>query len=571
MTRRARRMSVPTRLLSAGRRRLLGAADGETGFALIFTLLLIFIVSSLSIAVAGIVYNQVQPTQYQRKDVAAVNAAAAGLQVSLDQIRAATRTDGNGNLVGVLAQLRCTGSSGALFYASTGTSVTAAGATFAGTVNTTAGNSASSGTLRYSTSVAYYQTDPSDRSLSWLAANALSCPLSATPNFAYLQTHGVVSGQATVSGDRTQHATYTFATSNQNALGGRLVPLGSSPAMCVDAGANPTVGTVLTMKPCLAIGTPQQSWSYRQDLTLFYQGNATRNLCIQATTVVGSNATLQTCTGSGTGSTYPYAAGQQVQEWPFNDFGHFAAAALGGGYGATCLDPAGQTATSQAAAGVNLVVQICDNINPGLNSWNPDPQVGAGLAGGNTSGQPGAPTRQFVNYAEFGRCLDITNTNVYTDHLIDYPCKQAPDSTQLTFNQVWTYTPLGSTGYGTMTVTTGGTPYCLTAPSSGVLITVAALGTGSAGCTTAPTPYQLWQATGNLAGNYPNSDELVNKQLSLCLSASSAPNGNLTPGSSNIIVEACNGTLREKWNAPPTTPGTGLGNIGEDIGGTTNS
>ena len=41
---------------------------------------------------------------------------------------------------------------------------------------------------------------------------------------------------------------------------------------------------------------------------------------------------------------------------------------------------------------------------------------------------PGAPTNQFVNYAELGRCLDITGQDVNANHLIDYPCKQAPNS-----------------------------------------------------------------------------------------------------------------------------------------------
>ncbi|MGH3743475.1 MAG: hypothetical protein ACRDTP_01275, partial [Mycobacteriales bacterium] len=263
--------------------------------------------------------------------------------------------------------------------------------------------------------------------------------------------------------------------------------------------------------------------------------------------------------------TYPYVTGQQVQEWAFNDDGHFATAASGGGVTTTCLQPSGQSDTTQAPAGTVLVITGCTGSTNSLNAWNPDPQVGAGKAGGNTTGQPGNPTNQYVNYAEFGRCLDITGQNVGADHLIDYPCKQAPDKSQLAFNQVWTYAAV-SGGYGTMSVTTGGTKYCLTAPSSGVYIVVSANGTGSGNCASSPTGYQLWQPTGNLQGNYTNSYELINKQLGMCMSASTAPSGDLTPNSSNIIVETCNNTLREKWNAPPTLADTGIGNISENSG-----
>lgn len=555
------------RLVRRATARLTGDDERDGGFAMMIALMLIFIVASLSIAIAGVVYNQVKPTLNQRKDVATVNAAAAGLQVSLDQIRTASKINGSNQLVGVLSELRCSGPTGATFVDDNGGSVQTPGATFAGTVNTTGGNAASAGTLRYQTSVAYYAADPSSQPLSWLTANAMACPLTAAPNYAYLQTHGLVNGQATTSGDRTQHATYKFSTSNANIAGGRLIPLGANPALCVDAGTAPGPGTTLQMLPCQALGSPRQSWSYRNDLSLFYEGDSSLNLCIQASTTLGTKATLQTCAGDGTEATYNTATGSyasptlQQQEWPFDDNGHFAAAASGGGVGGTCLDPAGQTSTTQAASGAYLVVVTCDGVTAGFNAWNPDPQVGAGKAGGNTSGVPGDPTNQYVNYAEFGRCLDITGQNVNADHLIDYPCKQAPDKSQLTFNQVWTFTAYAGGTFGTMSVTKSGTKYCLTAPSSGVYITVS-----STGCVSNPTAYQLWQPTGNLQGNYPNSYELINKQLNQCMSASTSPNGDLTPGSSNIIVETCNNTLRQKWNAPPTAPGTGINNIQEDTG-----
>lgn len=572
-------MSIQT-LAGRVRARVTGD-DRESGFALLFSMFLIFVVASLSIAVAGIVYNQVQPTQYQRKNIATVNAANAGLQISLNQIRAASTVTG-GTLVGVLQQLRCTGSTGATFTSTTAAAngnkyKTASGATFAGFVNAnaanpSAGQTASGGTLRYQTSVAYYTSDPSDQSLDWLATNAMACPLKQTPGFAYLQTHGLVNGESTVSGDRTQHATYTFLTTNTNVQGGRLVSFGSSPAMCLDATGSPAANVTPVVKPCLALGTPSQSWSYRSDLTLFYQGNPSLNLCIQAPSSNGS-VTLQACapsTVAGVTQTYPYLPGnQQAQEWSFNDSGHFTTAGGDGNVTGTCLQPSGQADSgAPAASGTALVTTGCTGGTDSLNAWNPDPQVGAGKAGGNTTGVPGAPTNQYVNYAEFGRCLDITGQNVNADHLIDYPCKQAPNAAYLAFNQKWTYTASSTNaGYGAMSVTTGGVNYCLTAPASAsdYYVVVSANGTGTNNCLTSPTDSQLWQATGKI-DNYQASYELVSRSLGLCMSASTAPNGDLTPNSSNIIVETCNGTLREKWNAPPNPPAGALNNVGEDSG-----
>jgi hypothetical protein len=227
------------------------------------------------------------------------------------------------------------------------------------------------------------------------------------------------------------------------------------------------------------------------------------------------------------------------------------------GSGGECLDPQGATSSAPAASGALLVIVSCDGATTGYTAWDPDPQVGAGKAGGNITGVPGAPTSQFVNYKEFGRCLDVTGQNVNADHLIDYPCKQAPDSTTLTWNQVWTYSPV-SGGYGTFYTTYSGTRYCLTAPSSGNLITTVT-------CAGTPGNNQLWNTTGNIPGNYTASYELVSKLDGRCMGASRT--GAITFGSSNIVLETCDGSLDQKWNAPPSAPNTGLGNIQEVTGG----
>jgi hypothetical protein len=424
------------------------------------------------------------------------------------------------------------------------------------------------------------------------------------PSYAFIQSYGQGAKLPDLSdpttGNRTQHGIYQFQASNSNTVGGRMAEYynssgGGHPVMCMDAGSDePTAGTIPHMKPCQALGTPAQTWQYRQDLTIFYGGDISLNLCIQN---MSGTPELETCTTpappditSGVEATYPFASTtQQNQEWAFNDNGHLAAPKAPftgttggdveeGSSGGLCLMPGTTDANTQAANNAAVVISACDGATTGLTAWNPDPQAGAGKSGGNVSGVPGSPTNQYVNYAELGRCLDITGQDVNADHLIDYPCKQAPNSCLLTWNQVWTYTAV-SGGYGTMSVKYAGgrkacdasayTNYCLTAPSSGNYVTVST-------CAGTPPDSQLWNATGNIAGNYPNSYLLISKLNGKCMAAD--PSIQPTFGSSTIVTTDCDGSgvpsasgatanpLLLKWNAPPNNPTPGLRDVQEDSG-----
>ncbi|MDP9164909.1 MAG: ricin-type beta-trefoil lectin domain protein [Actinomycetota bacterium] len=556
------RPSALLRAQAALRARLVGDHP-EGGFAIILTILLILIVAGVSVAIAGVVLSQVTPTLLQRKQVRTINAAEAGLQIAVSQLRTAVDSGGRGSLLA----LPCT-NNGATFTASGQASVVADGSTYAGAVNNGPGAPA------YSTSVAYYLQDPTGQSLTWLSTQEMQCPLTAIPYYAFVQSHGTgtpVAGVRANSGNRAEHATYKFNTTNTNSSGGRMIEFGTpgrtgatDPGLCMDAGPTPAVGSTMTMATCLALGTPRQTWQYRTDLSILYGGDPTLGLCVQQPGSQGGSVTLQACTSStGTGSTYPYASGtQQKQEWGFNDNGHFSTALDDGtvtnGSGGECMQPASANDTTVAVAGAAVIMTPCNSGTTGYTAWNPDPQVGAGKAGGNISGTPGAPTNQYVNYFEFGRCLDITGQNVNADHLIDYPCKQSPDSSKLTFNQVWTYTAV-SGGYGTMSTSTGGTTYCLQAPASGVVQ-----------ITTKPCvanqSNQLWHPTGPITGNYAASYNLISQSDGMCMAASGTV-FDASAGASEITVETCDASLRQKWNSPPNPPGTGIDNISEDRGG----
>jgi hypothetical protein len=248
-----------------------------------------------------------------------------------------------------------------------------------------------------------------------------------------------------------------------------------------------------------------------------------------------------------------------------------------------CLDPSGATDSTAATANALLVLVTCSGSTTGDLAWYPDPEVGAGKAGGNTTGTPGSPTGQFVNYALFGNCLDVTGQNFANNFLIAYPCKQAPDASLLRWNQIWNYSPVGTSGYGIFYTNcdagasgcVGGaqstvTKDCLTAPTSGNII----IGTK---CLATPSTAQLWQPTG--AGtNYSTSYLLVNKADGLCMAPDPSTLGQGWP---ELVVTACDGSgvpsaasatknpLLLKWNAPAATPSSNLANVQADQGSVT--
>lgn len=571
-------------------------AGDDDGFAMIFTLMMMFVVFATSMVVAGVLLAEIHPTLFAKKSVHTGDAAQGGLQAAIGQLRNTTT-----NGVGDLTKLPCSDpqdSTGvSVIVGSPQQTVTLPGYQITGSTST---DGVAANAAAYRAVVVYFTSDPTahetDSTTSWWTNNAITCRaglVNVPPTYAYVQSFGsgpqLSSNLSPTLANRTVHAIYQFSATNTNTVGGRIKEFGSAnPALCLDAGSNPAVGTTMTVQPCLALGTASQTWQYRSDLTIFYGGNTTLNLCVEN---VSGTPKLKTCTGTGAGATYPYGgAQQQNQEWGFNDNGHFSAALSNGdvteGSGGGCLEPSGATSGTQAASGAALVITSCDTATTGFTAWNPDPQAGAGKAGGNTTGAPGAPTNQFVNYAELGRCLDVTGQSVGNGYLIDYPCKQSPDSSKLTWNQVWHYQVV-SGNYGIFyTVCPAGAACntngssnasaindCVTAPASGASNNYVYVSP----CLSTPSNAQLWQTTGNIAGNYPNSYLLISKLTGLCMG--SDPSVQPTFGSSTIVATACDGSgvpsaattknyLLLKWNAPPFNPTPGLSNIQEDGGST---
>ncbi len=209
-------------------------------------------------------------------------------------------------------------------------------------------------------------------------------------------------------------------------------------------------------------------------------------------------------------------------------------------------------------------------LSTSCSTWAPSAAVGAGAAG-KASGQ-------LVNFNQFGRCLDVTNQDVTSSFLIDWPCKQAPNPTNVTWNQRWSMptaspnTNLGITGVGPITTNyqNNGTLYCLQSPLSTtgyVLVNPC-----PAGGTPSNMTWTVYGATNAYATSYQIMDatSTVNPQATpLCLQPTD-PTANppdLFSGGNNVskmIVAPCNGSTLQKWNAPANllSPSP-LVNIGE--------
>lgn len=587
----------------------------DDGFAMIFALFLILVLATASVAIAGVFVSQIRPTRIARKAVEASSAAGAGLQTAIGVLR---NTVTNG--VGDLTKLPCTPGGVTLSLGNPPTSITVAGDQISGTVASTTSAGA---TETYSASVVYYTDDPTPyekgdaASRTWLHDNAIGCTagiVDEVPTYAFLESFGVDSqatGLNSNSGNRSLYAVYQFnAVANPNVSGGRIAQFNSAnpDSMCLDTSStatssapDPVAGQKLYMEPCLAVGTPEQTWRYRQDLTIQYGGNTALNLCItnegsstwQNPPTSAGTPELETCQTNGTSQTYntgtnkyPGGNAQEDQEWAYDDNGHFQVPNSTGGVGAgICLTGNGGT-RNVATAGTQLTLSSAacsagSSTDP--SSWYPDAEVGAGQAGGNTTGSPGAPTNQFVNYELYGRCLDVSGQN-FANNLIAYPCKQSPNASLLAWNELWYYQSeqtVGNITYGIFYTkcpantggcvggsTSSGENDCLVSPTT-ENTQVTGVKCPSSGVAPAN---ELWQVSGNLAGDYPDSYLLINKSTGMCMAADPSqlnPSSNVT----EIVVTNCDGDdvpsasnavpndLLLKWNAPPNNPTPGLSDV----------
>jgi hypothetical protein len=471
---------------------------------------------AFSSLLASVLMIQLQATRTNTQRAKALSAAQAGLNVALASIRSATDADGAGDI----AELPCvqiTGTAGA------------------------------DNTGRYQVTILYYALDPHGHNATWLAQKGSSCPSGKTPRYATLTSTGT-DGPTTT---RKLTATYAFKTTSSPNIPGGLVHIlratDTDPDLCVTAvSATPSPGTSMRLENC-AEGNGAQTFAYRPDLTMILVGSATttypNGMCIDAgaSPSAGSQLTFQQCASPAI----------PQQQWSYNDWRNFEGTSDGATLNDLCFNAAATIELGSTSSGG------CHGYPDQIESFVPDATVGAGAAG--------AANNQLVNYQEFGRCLDVPKDLLdqpdvtYWDYVMVYPCKQAPDPADVSWNQKWTL-PVASgqtSGTGPVYTThpTKGT-FCLTTPSGSTsppVVTARPCNPASG----VPTD-MTWTVTG-LASTYDDSF-LIKDTLGRCLASSTYEANQLA---NKTISAACTGDRIEKWNADPYLFKPSLYDLGE--------
>jgi hypothetical protein len=497
-------------------------ATADEGIALLLTVFVMLLVASMSLIVGTVVLRQVKPTQYEEKSTRTVNSAEAGFDVALNRIRAAQNAKGEG----LRTQLPCTATEGTVL---------------AGPVGPGTRDSA------YSVTIRYYAADPTKQPESWRSntTNLVSCQAgspSKVPAYALLESTG--SGAAlpgTINtATRVLEQTYRFRTTNANIPGGRI--LNNKTPLCLTADSHQH-NAQITVRTC-EDASLLQKWAYTPQLLLKTSDASNKEFCIEN---MGSPLGLrltQNCDST-----------KASQIWSFNDYGRFEGAtanANGTPSGTTngwCF-----TVLYDQVNGSEIVLrQECSKpANQDYDSrhtFNPEASVGAGAASDASA--------QLVNFQYFGRCLDITSQNQNSPYLIAYPCKQAPNSANILWNQkfFWDVTTeqfCSDISNATVRNCSGTSTnlYCLQAgtvqfpPSDGTRVLFKRCVSGDNS--------QKWTRrykTQTSSSSY----NILTKVNGLCLDLN--PSGASEAGTYEkawgvIQVSTCNGSNRQKWNAP---------------------
>ncbi len=500
----------------------LRGADAEQGAALLFALMAIFIATSLSLLLLGTILSQTTATQFDRKNARAINAAESGVDAALSQIRAAKQTaDASGN-TGNKALLPCSVS----------------------------GTAQSDSSMTYTVTIMYFASDPSVQPKTWRAGNALTCtPGSGTtvvPHYALLVSDGTgpgVPGLNSTAGDRRLESVYDFSIRNENVSSGVIRAYQDSSTtkqICWDAGASPFLaGDVVKTAICDSTSS-QQLWAWRSDFTMVLVATlkpvapATVAAPMCASLSGTSSITLASCSATVTTA----AAVANNLKFGYNDNGHFFVRPVG----STTTYCPGQATNNAAPGSLTVTNAICGTGQNSQNSWQPSATVGAGSVGnkGDNVSDVDGIAMQWVNYQYFGECFDATNQSVTFAFNILYPCKQDPNATPA-WNEVFTW----KSSTQQMTVNNGST-YCVTDVATNA---AAPRYVGFSSCGSSNNA-QKWVVNRLIPGNYTDSYTIKNVNSGLCLSAvpGSGINENQWP---HVVTEACDGSGKQKWNAPP--------------------
>jgi len=485
---------------------------------MVFVVLVLLVLASFSLLTLGAVIGQVAPAQYQRKADQAVNVAQTGLNAALAAIRKATYEE-NGTTYGDRSKLPCWTDRTATMTAPR------TGARFS-----------------YSVTIRYFAADPARQSQLWRTLNALPCVTgvgtTTTPAFALITS--AASGPAlanlpAASGNRTLQGTYSFSLTNPNLPGGAIR---DARGLCYTA-AN-MVGAQVTLSTCVT-GADTQTWSYNSNFQLVLTVTApsgTGGLCLAATPATASSNPVPAMTKTCDSTDFAQRWGVNAAD-PVHYFGRIAYPASSSTW---CLG-----AASPGTVGSPLVADTgtCWSGDRGVY---PEAVVGAGGAGSTvrTQAEISGKALQWVNYQEFGRCLDINGWNLYGSIHIVYPCKQDPAVGLVSgavpgWNEVFTWNSSTRFFYANANYSAADAFCMRSAGTEGGYVTFGTRCSDVAGSVRQAYEWTVTRDTGGYGTSYTIVDG-----YGRCLS-----NGPRTGSYSSVVTKTCDGGDGQKWNAPP--------------------
>ncbi|GGM99119.1 hypothetical protein FHR83_000436 [Actinoplanes campanulatus] len=467
-------------------------------------MLVITIGLSLSAALLPLVVRQVKSTTGFADRTAALNGAQIGLDVVMARVRAASDSLKNGKLED-MPQCHIIGD---------------------------AGVDGTGEKLHYEVTIDYFKRDGSP----------IGCPLAEVPFTARVTSVG------TSSGSRTLKATYTFSTTNNNIDGGAIrIDSPSAKTLCMDAGSRtPVSGDKLTMQWCNGSSTQQFGYTKELYLKLINSESAAapRGSCLHsgASHSKGNQVVLRPCPNPG--------SPEGLFQFSLDGNSQFHSVTAGNvTENSLCVNV--KTANTSGS----LVVLGDCNSSSTQTIWRSETTVGAGMAGDSTN--------QLVNYAQFSRCLDLTNKDPKATYMIAWFCKQDPQG-RVDWNQQFVHPVPVSPAFsaeGNIVVTKDGVEFCLKSPlstASGAYATVV-----NCDNVTAANPRkdkELWWKVVHDTGVYATSYRILDSDGN-CLAPTdlkATPKDTHSDGTSKVKVYQCSSSELQKWNAPAnisrTTP-----------------
>ncbi|AEV85401.1 hypothetical protein ACWT_4381 [Actinoplanes sp. SE50] len=490
-------------------------AAGDRG-SMPIALLVTMVATSLSVVLSSLVIAQIGTTRFDQRRVSGLQSARAGLQAAVATIQASTSggvstvtlSTAAGNPQGDRTKLPCAPMTDA----------------------------SSAGPATYAVSFDYYTTDPQ-----YGGSPLAPCQTGQGPGnqaaYVRLTSTGLdLAGKVSV----TLTATYPLLSGDQNLAGDTVRLAGTN--LCLDAGDTPVAGGQLALRTCAASTRPKsQLFAYGSNLQVrLVSSSPPDGLCVDAQQTSGSSLALAAC-----GTTTVPATQQWISASP--------GPSGGGTWASSARTLCWRAAGPVAGLSVNLDAD-CSTASTFVSRGS----AGAGAA-------VLADRNQWVDYAEFSRCMDVGGQKVADARLITYPCGQSPSLTSADWSQQWV--PVDATS-GQAAVLANGVAgvadvlftvtdndasptnpdgrYCLWSPGT------AGQKVQAKACSTTTAGYR-WTITRNTG--LPTTSYRVQDDHALCLTAV-GQDVLVDPGApantSILRTMPCDGSDQQKWNAPST-------------------